>query len=64
LRVQVHPETRDLIARLIQDEQTVWQSLLNNKFGQEMKTASSDNVEVAKGLKWYMIVRFSMHFYP
>jgi len=51
-------DEKDLIARLIQDEQAVWQSLLNNKFCQEMKTASSDNVEVAKGLKWYMIQGF------
>ena len=43
---------------LIRDEATAWQNLLNNTFCQKMKTASSRDIQVTKGFKWYMVVGF------
>jgi hypothetical protein len=57
LRVQANTKTRDLVERLIRDEHVLWQALLNNRFCQKMRTASSGDVSVTNGFKWYMIVR-------
>jgi len=51
-------ESQDLVAMLIRDESTIWESLLNNGFCQKMKTASSSDEEVTKGFKWYMVQDF------
>ncbi|KAI0292759.1 hypothetical protein BC826DRAFT_412340, partial [Russula brevipes] len=49
---------KDLVGRLIHDEPILWQTLLNNSFCQKMRTASSGDVQVTKGFKWYMIQDF------
>ncbi|KAI0298491.1 hypothetical protein BC826DRAFT_102670 [Russula brevipes] len=54
----VQPAQEDLVARLIQDENAIWQSLLANTFCQQMKTAASGDVAVTKGFKWYMVQDF------
>lgn len=48
---------RDLVNRLIRDNQDLWNQLLQNDFVEAMRIASADNQPVLDGFKWYMIVR-------
>ncbi|KAF8798286.1 hypothetical protein BYT27DRAFT_6901084 [Phlegmacium glaucopus] len=42
----------------IEHENEIWKKLLDNQFCKDMKDAASDNVQVTKGFKWYMIQDF------
>ncbi|EPT00089.1 hypothetical protein FOMPIDRAFT_1081943, partial [Fomitopsis schrenkii] len=46
---------RDLVARLIEDNQDIWQQLLLNPFVEAMKTEGPDNETVTAGYKWYEV---------
>jgi hypothetical protein len=64
-KVQANAKFRNLIARLKEDESVIWQRLLDNPFCNKMKTTrttDSTYQDVVKGFKWYMVVRFLMHF--
>lgn len=47
---------KDLVTRLITDNNVVWNELLRNKFCMEMKAADKDNKKVSDGFEWYMKV--------
>ncbi|KAG1776825.1 hypothetical protein EV702DRAFT_970850 [Suillus placidus] len=49
---------RDLVNRLIRDNQDLWNQLLHNNFVEAMRVASADNTLVLNGFKWYMIQDF------
>ncbi|KAG1862774.1 hypothetical protein DFJ58DRAFT_656654 [Suillus subalutaceus] len=49
---------RDLVNRLIRDNQDLWNQLLHNDFVENMRVASADNQSVLDGFKWYMIQDF------
>lgn len=49
---------RDLVNRLIRDNQDIWNQLLHNQFVEDMRVADADNKHVLHGFKWYMIVRY------
>ncbi|KAG1753565.1 uncharacterized protein EDB91DRAFT_404421 [Suillus paluster] len=49
---------RDLVNRLIRDNQDLWNQLLHNNFVEAMRIASADDKPVLNGFKWYMIQDF------
>ncbi|PCH36774.1 heme oxygenase-like protein [Wolfiporia cocos MD-104 SS10] len=51
-------DSRDLVAYLIQDNQDLWQQLLNTPFCKKMGEAAADDEQVLKGFKWYMVQDF------
>ncbi|KAH9930906.1 uncharacterized protein B0H18DRAFT_118441 [Fomitopsis serialis] len=48
-------DPRDLVARLIQDNQDIWQQLLSNPFIEAMKTAAPGNESITAGYQWYEV---------
>lgn len=48
--------SHDLVARLIEDNQDIWQQLLHNPFVEAMRTESPSNETVTEGYKWYEVV--------
>ena len=48
--------SRDLVARLIEDNQDIWQQLLHNPFVEAMKTEGANNETITAGYKWYEVV--------
>ena len=48
--------SHDLVARLIEDNQDIWQQLLHNPFVEAMKTQGPGNATVTEGYKWYEVV--------
>ena len=55
----------DLVARLFNDGQGVWNELLQNDFCQNyMKEKPAGDEETLEGFKWYMRVRGVSHCLP
>lgn len=48
--------SHDLVARLIEDNQDIWQLLLHNPFVEAMRTEGPGNETVTEGYKWYEVV--------
>ncbi|TFY58199.1 hypothetical protein EVJ58_g6571 [Rhodofomes roseus] len=48
-------DPHDLVARLIQDNQDIWQQLLHNPFIEAMMTAQPGNETVTAGYQWYEV---------
>ncbi|KAF9785119.1 hypothetical protein BJ322DRAFT_1020710 [Thelephora terrestris] len=52
--VAAQPDPKDLVGRLINDNQDLWNKLLNNPFCMKMKQEPKENQAVLNGFKWYM----------
>jgi hypothetical protein len=50
------PSRRDLVAKLIEENQDVWKELINNKFCRAMKESTRGDNHVLRGFEWYMMV--------
>jgi thiaminase len=49
------PSRRDLVAKLIEENQDVWKELINNKFCRAMKESTRGDHHVLRGFEWYMM---------
>ncbi|KAF9778197.1 hypothetical protein BJ322DRAFT_503076 [Thelephora terrestris] len=52
---EVPPHKRDLVAKLIEENQDVWKELINNKFCRAMKESTRGDHHVLRGFEWYMM---------
>jgi hypothetical protein len=62
LRVRANAKTSNLVTKLINDENEIWDELINNPFCTQMKTAKAEDEKVKAAFITYMTVRILVHF--